>query len=304
MKKVQVLMSTYNGEKYVSQQIDSLLEQEYPNLDILIRDDGSKDNTVSIIKEYSEKHPNIKLIIDKNKGVISSFFDLVQQAAESDYYAFCDQDDFWQSGKISRALSLLEEEDSTIPLLYFARLDIVDDQLQRLKLSPIPPSGVGFTNAIIQNVATGCTIVFNHAMRKLFLSAVPDIDKVTMHDSWFYLLGSAFGKVVYDEQSNLLYRQHSSNTLGMADNKLKSALVRYKTFKKKGHQKPYTTQTEEFYRLFGQDLMPEQRKLVEDFLYKRNSLVGRISYVARTPLFRQNKRDTMIFKFLYLLNSY
>jgi glycosyltransferase involved in cell wall biosynthesis len=305
VKKVQILMSSYNGEKYIGQQIESLLHQDHQNLEIFIRDDGSKDQTVAITEEYSQKYTNVTLLKDDNKGVIASFFELVLKADEqADYFAFCDQDDVWKPSKVSRAVNLLEKESKEIPLLYFSRLDIVDEQLQLLKQSPIPPSGVGFENALIQNVATGCTIFFNKKMLELFKRHVPNKEKVTMHDSWFYLLGAGLGKVIYDEQSHLLYRQHSSNTLGMADNKLKSAMVRYRNFKKEGQRKPYTQQTEEFYRLFKDELNPKKRKLIEDFLYKRSSFFGRIAYAASSPLYRQNRRDTIIFKLLYALNSY
>ncbi len=305
MEKVQILMSTYNGEKFVGQQIESLLQQNYPNIEILIRDDGSKDQTVSILENYKKKSPNIKMMIGENIGVISSFFNLVKVSDNgAGYFAFCDQDDYWKPEKVSRAISLLEKEDANIPLIYFSRLDLVDEHLHFIKHSQIPPSGASFQNALIQNIATGCTIVFNQSMKKLFLSKIPDIKKVTMHDAWFYLLGTAFGKVIYDDQSYLSYRQHSSNALGMADNKFKSAIVRYKTFKKKGHEKPFSSQTEEFYRLFKNELSGEQKSLAEDFLYKRDSFIQRISYISNTPLYRQNKRDTFIFKLLFAFNSY
>lgn len=305
MKKAQILLSTYNGEKYIKEQLESLLKQDYPDLNILIRDDGSKDSTISIVGDYQEKHSNIELIKGKNVGVISSFFDLILQADEhADFFAFCDQDDYWKPTKLSRAISLLEKEDSSTPLLYFSKLDLVDDQLQFLKHSQIPPRGTGLENALIQNIATGCTIVFNRAMLELFKSKVPDVENITMHDAWFYLLATAFGKTVYDEESHLLYRQHSSNTLGMANNKLKSAMIRYKNFQKTGKEKPFTKQTEEFYRLFKDELSSNQRKLVEDFLYKRESFVNRLLYTMNTPLYRQNQRDTIIFKLLYALKSY
>ncbi|XJZ26979.1 glycosyltransferase family 2 protein [Bacillota bacterium Lsc_1132] len=305
MKKVQILMSSYNGEKYIGQQMDSLLRQDYKEIEIVIRDDGSTDKTVGIIEEYSQNYSNITFLKGENKGVISSFFELVLKAdTNADYFAFCDQDDVWKQSKVSRAVQLLENENSNIPLLYFSRLDIVDEQLQLLKQSPVPPSGVGFKNALIQNVATGCTIFFNKTMLELFKSHIPNKEKVTMHDSWFYLLGTGLGKVIYDEESHLLYRQHSSNTLGMADNKLKSAMVRYKNFKKEGRRKPYTQQAEEFYRLFKEELNPEKRKLIEDFLYKRNSFFGRVMYAATSPLYRQNHRDTILFKWLYAFNRY
>ena len=140
MKKVQILMSTYNGEKYVDEQINSLLQQDHTNLEILIRDDGSKDSTVSILEEYNREYPNIKLIIDENKGVISSFFELAMKASEeADYFAFCDQDDYWKPQKISRAVNLLEKESPNTPLLYFSRWKLWMSTLNSLKLSPIPP---------------------------------------------------------------------------------------------------------------------------------------------------------------------
>ncbi|WP_462410943.1 glycosyltransferase family 2 protein [Neobacillus sp. Marseille-QA0830] len=305
MKKVQILLSTYNGQKFIAQQLDSLLQQEYKNIEILVRDDGSKDNTVDILESYAAKYPAIKVIKGKNIGVISSFFELALNASESaEYFAFCDQDDFWKPQKVSRAVDLLEKEEVNIPLLYFSRLDIVNGELQFLKHSQIPPRGYSFENALIQNIATGCTIVFNNAMLQLFKKNVPAVDRVTMHDAWFYLLAAAFGKIVYDQESHLLYRQHSSNALGMADNKIKSAIVRYKAFQKTGKEKPFTKQAEEFYRLYKNELSDHQRELIEDFLYKRDSFLKRIIYSLNTPLFRQNKRDTVIFKLLYSLNSY
>ncbi|MBP3039373.1 glycosyltransferase family 2 protein [Bacillaceae bacterium Marseille-Q3522] len=305
MKKVQILMSTYNGENYVREQIDSLLKQDYQEVEILIRDDGSKDGTVSILDEYSRQYQQITIVKGANKGVIASFFELVALADEAaGFYAFCDQDDVWKQEKVSRAVSLLEKENPAVPLLYFSRLDLVDENLHFLKKSQIPPAGPGFDNALIQNIATGCTIVINNAMLQLCKAHMPDEKKVTMHDGWFYLLGTALGKVIYDDQSFLLYRQHSSNVLGMANSKWKSAKIRYHNFKKMGKNKPYTLQAEEFYRLFQDDLKKEQKQIVFDFLNKRRSFLQRIGYALKTPLYRQNNRDTILFKLLYTLNSY
>jgi glycosyltransferase involved in cell wall biosynthesis len=305
VKKVQILLSTYNGKKFIVQQLDSLLQQDHENIEILVRDDGSKDDTVTVVESYAAKHPTIKVIKGENKGVISSFFDLALNASEkADFFAFCDQDDFWKPTKVSRAVSLLGKEKSNIPLLYFSRLDIVDEDLQFIKHSSIPPKGASLENALIQNIATGCTIFFNRAMLELFKSHVPAVDKITMHDAWFYLLGAAFGKIIYDKESHLLYRQHSSNTLGMADNKLKSAIVRYKTFQKKGKENPITKQVEEFYHLFKDELKAEQAKLIRDYLFKQNNFINRTLYTFNTPLYRQNNRDTFIFKILYALKKY
>ncbi len=298
-------MSTYNGEKFVKQQLDSLMAQDYSPVDILIRDDGSKDSTISIINEYSKGNPNITLIKGENKGVIASFFELVKNSAsDAEYFAFCDQDDVWKKTKISRAVELLEREDKNLPLLYFSRLELVDENLHFLRQSQIPPRGPALENALIQNIATGCTIVFNKKMRDLFLLHQPNPLNITMHDAWFYLLGTALGKVVYDETANILYRQHSSNTLGMANNKMKSAMVRYRNFKKEGKEKPYTKQVKEFIRLHEAQLSESQIQVIHNFLNKRDSLLKRVDYANNTPLFRQNSRDSIIFRLLYILNKY
>ena len=140
MKKVQILLSTYNGEKFVEEQIESLLNQDYQNINILIRDDGSKDQTKSIIKRYKTNYPEkISVMDDSNIGVKKSFMKLIEQASESaDYIVFCDQDDYWEPKKISRLVEVMEKEDQEIPLMYFSKLNIVDSQLNYLRQSPDP----------------------------------------------------------------------------------------------------------------------------------------------------------------------
>ena len=114
-KKVAILMSTYNGEKYLKEQIESLLAQTYGNIEIYIRDDGSKDNTIKIIKNYKEKYNNIVLKEGKNIGFINSFFELLNLCNDADYYAYCDQDDVWMNDKIERAVKFLGKTDENKP---------------------------------------------------------------------------------------------------------------------------------------------------------------------------------------------
>ena len=109
-KKVAVVLSTYNGEKYVKEQLDSILKQTYKNVEIIVRDDGSKDSTVEIIKEYQEKHKNIKLVVGENLGFIKSFFELLK-IAEADYYSYADQDDIWVKNKIELAVVVSSPEE-------------------------------------------------------------------------------------------------------------------------------------------------------------------------------------------------
>ena len=123
MKKVQVLMSTYNGQTYLKKQIESILEQTYPNIELLVRDDGSSDHTIDILRDYEERYENIKVIYGKNIGVNGSFFYLLAQS-NSDYLAFSDQDDIWLPEKIQNAVEKLDYY--TVPALYAGNKILID----------------------------------------------------------------------------------------------------------------------------------------------------------------------------------
>ena len=131
-KKVAVLLSTYNGEKYVGAQLHSILTQNYKNLVVVVRDDGSKDKTVKIVKEYMENNDNIKLVEGKNLGFIKSFFELLK-LEQADYYAFADQDDIWFPNKISLAVESLNKLDDSVPNMAFSNSDYYDVNMNFMK---------------------------------------------------------------------------------------------------------------------------------------------------------------------------
>lgn len=181
--RVQVLLSTYNGGKYLQAQIDSLLQQTYADSHILVRDDGSKDSTHQILQQYESEH--LTWYAGDNVGVIRSFMDLLRQESDAQFYAFCDQDDVWKADKIERAVTLLDTKSAQTPLLYFTHTELVNHQLQPYhKIQPIIEKQVGFGNALVQNIVTGCTAVLNRAGRDLLLQSNPNWDNVRMHDWW------------------------------------------------------------------------------------------------------------------------
>ena len=139
-KEICVLLSTYNGEKYLREQLDSLVCQENVELKILIRDDGSKDSTLQILKEYSKKDARITYFVGNNVGPAQSFFDLIIKSPDADYYAFCDQDDVWDKDKLEIAVGFLEKEDNSKPNMYYSNLRIVDQNLRYYRLSHSAPS--------------------------------------------------------------------------------------------------------------------------------------------------------------------
>ena len=123
-KKVAILVSTYNGENYIEEQLNSLINQTYKNIHIYIRDDGSKDTTIEKVKKYEKENKNITLMEAKNLGVVGSFYECLKQAFEEyEYFAYCDQDDKWNEDKIENAINMLEEKKLDSPTLYFSEFN-------------------------------------------------------------------------------------------------------------------------------------------------------------------------------------
>lgn len=207
---VNIILSTYNGSLYIKEQLESLYAQDYPNIKIYVRDDGSSDSTLEILKAESDKG-RLTLFDGRNIGIFNSFLELLKLSGSADYYALCDQDDVWLSNKISKAISKLKDQRS--PSLYCSSLMLVDSQLNELKLFAYDDS-IGFKNSIFSNCATGCSCVFNSTLKDLFLRT-KDPSKIIMHDWWLYMIASAFGEVIYDKESYILYRQHAHNQIGM-----------------------------------------------------------------------------------------
>ncbi len=214
MNKVQVLLSTYNGEKYLQEQIESILKQEDVEISLLIRDDGSCDNTIEIIENLKKKNFNIAYYSGNNLGPAKSFMDLVNKSGNNfDYYAFSDQDDVWKPKKIISAITKLKQTNK--PSLYMSALEIVDENLNFIETKQVD-GNFSFEGEMIKNFATGCTQVFNKDLMKIIKSYMPNY--IIMHDSWItrvcYAIG---GDVIIDSNSNILYRQHQGNVLGYQD---------------------------------------------------------------------------------------
>ena len=210
---VLVIMSTYNGERYLREQLNSLIYQKDVSLNVLIRDDGSTDNTVNIIRSYMDVL-NIKLIQGKNLGASRSFYMAAQEALlwkDCDYYAFCDQDDIWKEEKISMAIAKLKKFPSNVPQLYYSNLEMIDNEYNilgnRLINAEVPRNS---QNALACLCAYGCTFVFNKIALKKFCKF--NIDKTSVpHDFWMYSICSLLGNCYYDSNSYIMYRRSGNN---------------------------------------------------------------------------------------------
>lgn len=224
---VDILLSTYNGENYIAAQLESILSQSYKNWRLLIRDDGSTDTTVDIIRQYVQRYPDsIVYINDLDRqlahlGVRQSFFQLLHYA-EADYIMFCDQDDVWLPHKIQVTLrKMLQAEHKygeTMPLLVFTDLMVVNEQLSLLAVSYYRyrklnyKIGRSLQRLLTQNIVVGCTVLFNFSLLKR-LNVVDD-SAIIMHDWWLALAAVVFGKIVFLPETTILYRQHGANVSG------------------------------------------------------------------------------------------
>ena len=310
---VLILMSTYNGEKYIKNQLDSLLSQNCPQLKILIRDDGSTDNTCSILEYYSNKFMNITWYKGKNIGPCKSFFDLINKAdSENNYYAFSDQDDVWLPDKISRAILILKKYSINEPALYCSDKIIVDQQL-----SPCDTSikqlvkKVSFGNALVQNMCTGCTAVMNHKLFELIKYHIPEY--TIMHDWWFYLTASCFGNVYYDSESLILYRQHGNNTFGTLLSR--KALLEYRIKQLFNQRGEIYKQVEEFKKIFFDSVetqslndftqvsLNKNQELVNELLNSKKLLKYRLRLMFEPQIYRQKTLDNLILKLIILLGK-
>lgn len=295
---VQILISTYNGEKYFKDQIESIIKGDFESYEIFVRDDNSTDNTLNIASEF-QNSAKLKIIQGSNIGVIKSFFELLKFSDDAAFYAFSDQDDAWYPDKLTRAVESLGSLPEDKPAMFFSRMDIVNENLMHMTYSNIPLHKPCLQNALVENIATGATVIINKAARDLILTKLPDF--CIMHDWWVYLVVSAFGNIVYDEKPLIKYRQHGSNVVGYKVGFLNSFISRLKRFNKQDH-KQISKQVQEFYDIFGDKLDTEKKQLVIDFLYSRSTFFKRLKYAVTCRVYRQSGIDNFIFKILIILN--
>lgn len=229
MPPLHVLLATYNGARYLPEQLDSLVSQREAAWSLLWRDDGSTDGTPALLEAFARRTGRAAEAVTPpgRAGAMGSFMRLLAAAPEGGHYAFCDQDDVWLPGKLARAQAALAEMPEARPALYCSRQQLVDAALRPTGLSPLPRRPLGFRNALVQNVVTGCTLVLNDAARRLVLAAPPP-PPGTMHDWWCYLLVSgAGGAMRFDPEPGLLYRQHGANAVGTQPSLLRRGLAAF-----------------------------------------------------------------------------
>jgi glycosyltransferase involved in cell wall biosynthesis len=214
---VTILLCTFNGERFLADQLASLERQTFTNWKLIASDDGSTDRTKSILLAFQKSFApgKVEIIDGPRRGAPANF--LFQACAEnlaSEYYAFCDQDDVWEADKLERAVAALEPIDPGIPALYGSRTRLVDEDGNEIGFSPLFQKKPEFRSALVQSIAGGNTMVFNQKTRELLAFCGADVN-VPSHDWWLYQVTSACGgDVHYDAWPSVRYRQHAHNVIG------------------------------------------------------------------------------------------
>lgn len=299
MEKVVVLMSTYNGEKYVAQQLDSILSQTNVDVDLYVRDDGSTDSTLHILKAYEDAHCNVTVNIGNNVGWRKSFSELLVTAPPAQYYAFADQDDLWLKEKLQVALAKIQPY-TGIPCLYRGRSYIADSTLNNtgLVFQDIPVPDI--TRSLFQNFCQGCTLVFNAALRNQYLKY--PINTVS-HDVWLPLLALHTGKIIDDSVPHMLYRVHSSNATA-GESWYGTWLRRFKGIQKKSASKLDYNYGEALYNNFKNNLHLDSVEICRKMSCYRSDSTVKLHLLLDKKVRGNSFLRSFMVKYFIFTNSY
>jgi glycosyltransferase involved in cell wall biosynthesis len=295
-----VLLSSYNGASFIRDQLDSILDQTLSPTLIVVRDDGSTDATWDIVQDIARAAP-ISAFAGPNLGPRDSFFSLLNECPAADVVFLADQDDVWYPDKMARAIEAISQLPAHRPALYCSRVDIVDCNLKKIGQSTNWPRPPTFGNALVENIAMGCTIAINRAALELFRSGGRPKYAI-MHDWWLYLIVSAFGEVIYDRRPSMGYRVHDANVVGLSTGRLD-------IFKRKlSRQLRHSTigliadQATEFQIIYGNNLPVRARTSIEA-VTSTHTLKGLFHFLSRREVRRQQFIDNLALRVLFALRS-
>ncbi|MDR7281977.1 glycosyltransferase involved in cell wall biosynthesis [Pseudomonas corrugata] len=286
--KVAILLCTYNGSRFLGEQLESFTRQTHKNWVAFASDDGSSDDTLLLLKKYQEVLGKDRLILLNGpcEGFARNFLSLVKnRAIIADYFAFSDQDDIWFEDKLERSIAKAAAYRNA-PVLYCSRTRLISADKQVLGYSPLFSAAPTFANALVQSIAGANTMLINSPAREL-LAQTPDDAAIVAHDWLAYLLVTGCGgTVVYDPQPTLDYRQHSENLIG-ANNGVRDRIVRLAKMWT-GRFSEWSTQNLLILNSFRRKLSPPCRRTMEQFEQARQrSFFPRLYLMKQSGVYRQ-----------------
>ncbi|EHJ52845.1 glycosyltransferase family 2 protein [Streptococcus macacae] len=301
--KINILLSAYNGQEFIAEQIESIQKQSIKDWNLFIRDDGSTDKTPEIIAAFAKQDERIHFINAnhrENYGVIKNFYTLLKYD-KADYYFFSDQDDIWIPQKLELTLKSAQKEKQTEPLLVYTDLKIVNQELTVLHESMIKTQSHHANTSLLQelteNTVTGGTMMINHSLAEKW----ERLDHIIMHDWYLALLAASLGKLIYLDVPTELYRQHDSNVLGARtwSKRLKNWLRPDQLFAK--YWWLITASQKQAKLLLAFDLSKEKRQLVEAYVtLLEQSFVKRINLLRQYGFAKNRAFHTFVFKTLII----
>ncbi len=297
--KIQILLSTYNGEKFLRPQLDSFLTLRGVDVTVLVRDDGSTDSTPEILAEYRDKH-GFEVVFGENIGLNRSMYELCDlRNTECDFFAFADQDDVWLEDKLSRAVAMLG--DKAEPALYAGCSYLTDESLNVKGTTARVRRPLCFYNAMVENMCIGHTLVLSAGLMDIYARNYSE--DIFVFDYWAYIIASAFGRVVYDGEPATYYRQHGENAIGYKSgffSRLRNRIHRVLS----GKSYYNARQLRAFLYTFGDAIPVEYRNEAEDFFRSERGFFSRLGYIFRTKAYRQGRAEGIIFRLMYLFGRY
>jgi rhamnosyltransferase len=299
--KVVIIMSVYNAEKFLSEQIDSILAQRGAQVFLYIRDDGSCDQTPKILENYARHDHRVICNRGANLGAMKSFMQaLFDCPLEGDYFGFGDADDVWVPEKLEYTIGLIEKiicshEAADCPVAISTKLRVVNERLERIGETQTPKLQLCFENALIETVTSGASIIMNKSAYDLIREYRPI--HAVMHDAWVYLLITALGVFEYGDRPTILYRQHASNVTGTAHGFRRRLALRWRRIQTSN---PYWTQAAEFANFFRLRLEPRKRKILDDYLCYRDSFASRMRFALYPSVKAQSMKANLFHRILFL----
>ena len=296
-EQVNVLISSYNGEKYIREQIESIKAQTYDNIKIYVRDDGSSDGTIDILKEY-ESTGDIELIVGENVRWGKSFMILLEVATEGDYWAFCDQDDVWFPEKIQWAVEWMKSRDRQKPLLFHGSYELTnEDMTETTGIYTVPEYAFDFRRSLTDCLYQGFSIVLNRPLRELMLQG--DKDVITSHDGWACLLITKFGESFFDPRIASKHRRLENS---MSGGNLSSKIKWFFDTMKNGSS-DIKGCAQEFVRLFGDSLITDDEKMVNLFANEKYNVVDAVKKAFYPKRWRASISSEVSIRILMLLGK-
>ncbi|HGI5914311.1 glycosyltransferase family 2 protein [Yersinia enterocolitica] len=286
---IAILMGTYNAERFLEQQLESIKSQTVTNWSLWVSDDGSSDNTLAILDKYKKKWGPGQLNVRRGpqKGFAHNFMSLVcDSEITADYFSFSDQDDIWEEDKLERALNALSVFPANQPSLYCSRTRLVDENNVEIGFSPPCLKSAGFVNALVQSLGGGNTMLFSDASHKLLLTA--GCVDVVSHDWWVYIVVSGCGgRIVYDSYPSLRYRQHQCNLVG-TNAGCRQKIIRLRQLWR-GEFQTWIDRNINALKLLNQNLTPTSKQYLEMFSTARQApLFKRLIGLKKSGIYRQS----------------